>query len=122
MGRVLLASRAPGRIAELLRQIKLNQLTEKSVTDAVQLRKLLALVRQQRYSIVDEEMMFGSAQSRFRCATSEATSWLRSTRAAIAGAWKLPISRNHAVGAGTGFREDPIDASRPEPTPRDAAN
>jgi IclR family transcriptional regulator, pca regulon regulatory protein len=59
MQRVLLTSLAPERIAELLRQIKLNQLTEKSVTGSVQLRKLLTQVRQQGYSIVDEKMMFG---------------------------------------------------------------
>jgi len=33
MGRVLLANLALERIAELLRQIKFNQLTEKSVID-----------------------------------------------------------------------------------------
>ena len=47
MGQVLLASLALERIAELLRQIKFNQLKEKSVIGAVQLREFLAQVRQQ---------------------------------------------------------------------------
>jgi IclR family pca regulon transcriptional regulator len=59
MGRVLLANLAAERIDDLLPRVKFNQLTEKSVTSAAQLRKLLAQVRQQGYSIVDEEMIFG---------------------------------------------------------------
>ena len=59
MGRVLLAHLEPGRLNEVLKQISFRSLTEKSVSNATQLRKLLAQVRQEGYSIVDEEMLFG---------------------------------------------------------------
>ena len=64
MGRVLLAHLEPGRLNEVLKQISFRSLTEKSVSNATQLRKLLAQVRQEGYSIVDEEMLFGSGDRR----------------------------------------------------------
>jgi IclR family transcriptional regulator, pca regulon regulatory protein len=59
MGRILLANLEPPRLEAVLQQIRFDQLTERSVSNGAQLRKILDQVRKQEYSVVDEEMFFG---------------------------------------------------------------
>jgi IclR family pca regulon transcriptional regulator len=59
MGRVLLAAVPAERLDAYLAQVKLLQLTPKTVTDAPTLRKQLARVRTQGYCIVDQELEVG---------------------------------------------------------------
>ncbi|MET4579625.1 IclR family transcriptional regulator domain-containing protein [Ottowia thiooxydans] len=59
MGRVLLAALPPQRLDEVISQIKFDSPTERSVANAQELRTILADIRRDGYSIVDEELAFG---------------------------------------------------------------
>lgn len=59
MGRVLLAHLAPDALDAALAAITFTPYTPRSVKDRRQLLKILNLVRQQDYAIVDEELEFG---------------------------------------------------------------
>ncbi|WP_275286755.1 IclR family transcriptional regulator domain-containing protein [Halomonas elongata] len=56
MGRVLLSQLPDEELARYLEQVKLEPHTERSITDTAQLRNCLEQVRQQGYSIVDQEL------------------------------------------------------------------
>jgi IclR family transcriptional regulator, pca regulon regulatory protein len=58
-GRVLLASLSPGDLDEYLAIARLDQLTDRTVTDPARLRAVLDEVRSQGYAIVDQEMEEG---------------------------------------------------------------
>ncbi|MGF7162569.1 IclR family pca regulon transcriptional regulator [Rhodoligotrophos appendicifer] len=59
MGRVLLASLPPDKLDEVIAQIDFNPLTVNSVSDPAELRMILDKVREQDFSIVDEELEIG---------------------------------------------------------------
>jgi IclR family transcriptional regulator, pca regulon regulatory protein len=59
MGRVLLAALPPDELERYLAEAKLEPLTDRTVTDADQLRELLAEVAEQGYAIVDQELEEG---------------------------------------------------------------
>jgi IclR family transcriptional regulator, pca regulon regulatory protein len=59
MGRVLLAYLTEDRLDDVVRKIEFNRMTQKSVASELELRQVLQQVRQQAFSIVDEEMIFG---------------------------------------------------------------
>ena len=58
-GRVLLAAQPEDRWADMLRNIELTKMTEKTVTDPKKFRKILEQVRDQGWSFVDQELEIG---------------------------------------------------------------
>jgi IclR family pca regulon transcriptional regulator len=59
MGRVLLAGLSDAEVAEHLAATRLEPLTHRTVTDAARLRAIVASVRRQGFSLVDEELELG---------------------------------------------------------------
>ncbi|WP_142846584.1 IclR family transcriptional regulator [Telmatospirillum sp. J64-1] len=59
MGRVLLAELPPAALDEYFSRVTLERHTEKTVTDARELRHILAAIRQQGWALVDEELEMG---------------------------------------------------------------
>jgi len=59
MGRVLLAALTPGELDDFFARAELTPLTERTVTDEAALRADLARVREQGYSLVDQELETG---------------------------------------------------------------
>jgi IclR family transcriptional regulator, pca regulon regulatory protein len=59
MGRVLLAGLNPEKLATYFEKAKLEQLTDKTVTDRAQLEQLIATARQVGYSAVEDELALG---------------------------------------------------------------
>lgn len=58
-GRVLLAFQQPDHLERLLKTIPLTRMTDRTVTDPVQFRKVLEQVSEQGWSLVDQEMEIG---------------------------------------------------------------
>ena len=58
-GRVLLASRPVETWPEMLRQIELTKMTDKTVTDKDEFKQVLEQVREQGWSLVDQELETG---------------------------------------------------------------
>ena len=56
MGRVLLAALPDNELDRYLAAVELKPFTDKTVTSKARLRKLLADVRSQRYSVIDQEL------------------------------------------------------------------
>ncbi|WP_336921973.1 IclR family transcriptional regulator domain-containing protein [Aquipuribacter sp. SD81] len=59
MGRVLLAHLPPAELTDYLRRVRLDALTEHTVTDADLLADALAQVRADGYAVVDQELELG---------------------------------------------------------------
>src|SRR5215831_2371060 len=59
MGRVLLASLPPGQLAAYLASVKLEARTGRTVTDAVELGRIVAQVARQGWAMVDQELEDG---------------------------------------------------------------
>jgi IclR family pca regulon transcriptional regulator len=59
MGRVLLAGLSDEQVAEHLATTRLEPLTHRTTTDPAQLRAIVAAVREQGFSLVDEELELG---------------------------------------------------------------
>lgn len=59
MGRVLLADADPAWLQEYLSRVRMQQLTRRTVTDPAKLRTVLAKIRSQGFSLVDQELEEG---------------------------------------------------------------
>jgi IclR family pca regulon transcriptional regulator len=59
MGRVLLADLAPVQLDQYLSRVKLTRLTNRTVSTAAELKRVLAEVRRDGYAIVDQELEIG---------------------------------------------------------------
>jgi IclR family pca regulon transcriptional regulator len=59
MGRVLLADLPPAQLDQYLSRVKLTRLTNRTVTTAAELKRVLAEVRRDGYAIVDQELEIG---------------------------------------------------------------
>ena len=59
MGRVLLAHADPGWLDEYLSSVSMQQLTRRTITDPAKLRGVLARIRSQGFSLVDQELEEG---------------------------------------------------------------
>ncbi len=59
MGRVLLASLAPGELEAFLARVEFTRYTERTVVTAEKLRQVLRQVRSNGYAIVDQELELG---------------------------------------------------------------
>jgi len=59
MGRVLLAHADPGWLEDYLSRVRMQQLTRRTVTDPAKLRTVLARIRSQGFSLVDQELEEG---------------------------------------------------------------
>jgi IclR family pca regulon transcriptional regulator len=75
MGRVLLSHLPPERLDDYFRSVTLAPLTARTITDERRLRELLAVVRRQGWSLVDEELEEGlrSIAAPIRDAAGEVT-------------------------------------------------
>lgn len=59
MGRILLSHLEPAALDGYLRSVKLEPLTKKTVTDPAELKRVLALVRERGWALVDQEIELG---------------------------------------------------------------
>jgi IclR family pca regulon transcriptional regulator len=59
MGRVLLAHLPPAQLEQYLSRVKLTRLTNRTVSTAAELKRVLAEVRRDGYAIVDQELEIG---------------------------------------------------------------
>lgn len=59
MGRVLLANLRPAALDRFLADAPLKAMTERTVTDPAELRRILAQARQRGYALVDQELEIG---------------------------------------------------------------
>lgn len=59
MGRVLLAALPDAELDEYLRTVELRQLTERTITDREQLRRVIEDARRNGYALIDQELELG---------------------------------------------------------------
>jgi IclR family KDG regulon transcriptional repressor len=115
-GKVLLGFQSPERLERILAQLRLAQLTAKTITDPDRLRRALRQVRRRGYSVDDEESEVGGRclaapvcdrEGRVIAAISVVGPSSRFTRATSPGLIRSVISASAEVSRLLGYRQPP---------------